>query len=335
MKISSINLYTNNVVNNKNNVSSTKLLTKQLSMDTVSFSGVPAESSHIIKAKIEAERIQKQGEEIKANAMQYAYEAYQSLYETKQEFIDALGYVNIAKKALANKDVSLQLDNGNTLEVASMMIDGKLSPILIKVFDEHNEQKQSIKVNRGIPTHIEEYKDDCTIKFADFVGNSVLISDDVTIEESTKIGSTYVFVDGKITTIRKDRGLDVISNSMNDGEAYFYNEKGNLFLSEMNTKLYLTGEHTIEDRYSYVNGKLYNYFSNFSITENELAAWEESYHYDEYKFIGSTKNAKQAVKGKPTTAKEAIYMVNRKFVEARDVACSISDYRQAIFKEIN
>lgn len=334
MKISSINLYTNNAVSsNKNNIS--RILTKPLEMDTVSFSGMPAESSHIIKAKIEAERIQKQGEEIKANAVQYKNEAYQALDETKQQFIEALDYVNIAKKALANKDVSLQLDNGNTLEIASMMIDGKLSPILIKVLDEHNEQKQSIKVSKGIPTHIEEYKDDGTIKFADFRGNAVLISDDISIEESTKIGSTYVFVDGKITTIRKDRGLDVISNSMNDGEAYFYDEKGNLFLSEMDTKMYLTGERTIEDRYSFINGKLYHYFSNFSNTADNLAAWEESYHYDEYKFIGSTKNAKQSVKGKPTTAKEAIYMIDRKFVEAKDVSCSISDYRQAIFKEKN
>lgn len=334
MKISSINLYTNNAVNNnRNNIS--RILTKPLKMDTVSFSGMPAESSHIIKAKIEAEKIQQQSEEIKSNAVQYSNEAYEALSETKQQFIEALDYINIAKKALANKDVSLQLDNGNTLEVASMMIEGKLSPILIKVLDEHNEQKQSIKVNRNIPTHIEEYKDDGTIKFADFRGNSVLISDDISMEESTKIGSTYVFVDGKITTIRKDRGFDVISNSMNDGESYFYDEKGNLFLSEMNTKMYLTGERTIEDRYSFINGKLYHYFSNFSNTADNLAAWEESYHYDEYKFIGSTKNAKQAVKGKPTTAKEAIYMVDRKFVEAKNVDCSISDYRQATFKETN
>lgn len=332
MKIQGISLFTNRVINNNQVNKNQFYKINQLQADTVSFSGKPAETSSIVKAKIEAEKIQQRAEEVKAQADEYAIEGYDVLEETKQSFMQALKYIDMARVGVANNTVNFELADGRSLNFISILKNGKPHPLMIKVYDKNNKNIQNITVKDFVPTHIEEFNNDGTLRSMDFNGNSIIVMDDVAPSEGNKIGMMYVYNNGLLMAVRKNRNLVV--QPMVDGKCFYYNEQGDLWLAEENTQMHLVGKRVVEDRYNFVNGKLFNYYSNFEKSPNDLMSWDESYHYDQYKFIGKAENVKQYGKGKIPIAEKVIYLNNaRKFVEAEDVNCKINDYTVVNFSE--
>ena len=155
--------------------------------------------------------------------------------------------------------------------------------------------------------------------------------DDVEPLEGNKIGSMYVFNGGNLMAVRKNR---VVGNPIVDEKAFYYNEQGDLWLAESNVQMSLTGKRTVEDRYNFVGGKLFNYYSEFVKSPNDLMSWDESYHYDPYKFLGKVENVKQKVKGQPPVSESAIYLdKDRRFVESEAVNCKINDFAEVLFSE--
>ena len=324
MKIQSINLFANRVATSNKANKHQSYITKSIPFDTVSFSGRLAESSSIVKSKIAAEKVQQRAEEVKAQADEYAIEGYDVLEETKQSFMQALKYIDMARRAVANNTVNFELSDGRSLNFISVIKKGKPYPFLIKVYDKNEKNIQNITVKDFVPTHIEEYNDDGTLRSMDFNGNSIIVMDDVAPTEGNKIGSMYVYNNGLLMAVRKNRNLLV--QPMVDEKCFYYNEQGDLWLAEENTQMYIIGKRVVEDRYNFQNGKLFNYYSEFTKSPNDLMSWDEGYHYDQSKFIGATENAKQHAKGKPPIAEKTIYLDKaRKFIEAENVECKINN----------
>ena len=332
MKIQGISLFTNRVINNNQVNKNQFYKLNQLQADTVSFSGKPAETSSIVKAKIEAEKIQQRAEEVKTQAEEYAIEGYDVLDETKKSFMQALKYIDMARVGVANNTVNFKFADGRSLNFISILKNGKPHPLMIKVYDKNEKNIQNITVKDFVPTHIEEFNNDGTLRSMDFNGNSIIVMDDVAPSEGNKIGMMYVYNNGLLMAVRKNRNLVV--QPMVDEKCFYYNEQGDLWLAEENTQMHIIGKRVVEDRYNFVNGKLFNYYSNFTKSPEDLMSWDESYHYDQYKFIGKAENVKQYGKGKIPIAEKVIYLNNaRKFVEAEDVNCKINDYAVVEFTE--
>lgn len=333
MRIQGINLFTNRVVNNSQVNKNQFYKTNSIPFDSVSFSGKPAETSSIVQTKIEAEKVQQRAEVIKTQAEEYAIEGYDVLEETKQSFMQALKYIDMARVAVGENTTNFEMSDGRSLNFISILKNGKPHPLMIKVYDKNNKNTQNITVKDFVPSHIEEFNNDGTLRSMDFNnGNSVIVMDDVAPTEGNKIGTMYVYNNGLLMAIRKNRNLAV--QPMVDEKCFYYNEQGDLWLAEENTQMYIIGKRVVEDRYNFLNGKLYNYYSNFAKSPNDLMSWDESYHYNQYKFIGATENAKQPAQGKPPIAEKAIYMdKNRRFVEAQNVDCKINDFAAVEFKE--
>ena len=332
MKIQSINLFTNNVVN-YNQVNKNQFYkANSIPFDTVSFSARPAETSNIVKAKIRAEELKKEADEIKTYAEEQALVGYDVLAETKNTFLQSLKYIDMAHVAVKNNKATFEFSDGRSLAFLSFVDKGKVKPLMINDYDKDNRHTQTITVKDDIPTNIEEHNSDGTIRNSSFNGDSIIVMDDVEPLEGNKIGTMYVYNGGQLMTIRKNRML--LKQPMVEEKSFFYNEQGDLWLVESNTQMHLTGKRVIEDRYSFVGGKLYNYYSEFSKSPNDLVSWDESYHYDQYKFLGKVENAKQKEKGQLPIAENAIYMdASRKFVEAEDVNCKINDFAAVEFSE--
>ena len=332
MKIQSINLFTNRALNNNQVNKQQFFKTNSIQFDTVSFSARPAEASNIVKAKIRAEEVKKEADEIKAYADEQALVGYDVLDETKNTFMQALKYIDMARVAVKNNQANFELEDGRSLAFLSVVDKGKVKPLMINVYDNNNRHTQTITLKNNVPTNIEEYNSDGTIRNSSFNGNSIIVMDDVEPLEGNKIGTMYVYNGGQLMAIRKNRML--AKQPMVDEKSFFYNEQGDLWLAESNTQMHLTGKRVVEDRYSFVGGKLYNYYSEFSKSPNDLMSWGESYHYDQYKFLGKVENAKQKAKGQLPIAENAIYMdTSRKFVEAEDVNCKINDFATVEFSE--
>ena len=333
MKIQNINLFANRVINNNQVNKNQFYKINQLQADIVSFSGKPAETSSIVKAKIEAEKVQQRAAEIKNQSEEYAIEGYDVLEETKQSFMQALKYIDMARMAVANDTVNFEMSDGRSLNFISVIKNGKPQPLMIKVYDKGEKNIQNIMVKDFVPSHIEEFNDDGTFRSMDFNGNSIVVLDDVAPTEGNKIGLMYVYNNGLLMAVRKNRKLFV--QPMVDEKCFYYNEQGDLWLAEENTQMYLIGKRVVEDRYNFQNGKLFNYYSGFTKSPNDLMSWDESYHYDQYKFIGATQNVKQPAKGKPPMAEKTIYLdKTRKFLEAENVECKINDFATVEFKEV-
>ena len=334
MKIQSINLFTNKVVN-YNKVNKNQFYkAHSIPFDTVSFCAKPAETSNILNAKIRAEEIKKEADELKTCAEELALVGYDVLSETKKTFLQALKYIDMARVAVKNNNATFNFSDGRSLAFLSFVDKGKVKPLMINVYDKDNRHTQTVTVKDNIPTNIEEYNSDGTIRNSSFNGNSIIVMDDVEPLEGNKIGVMYVYNGGQLMSIRKNRMLS--KQPMVDEKCFYYNEQGDLWLAESNTQMNPFGKRVVEDRYSFVGGKLFNYYNEFVKSSDDLMSWDESYHYDQYKFLGKAESVEQKAKGKLPIAQNAIYMdSSRKFVEAEDVNCKINDFAAVEFSENN
>ena len=334
MKIQSINLFTNKVVN-YNKVNKNQFYkANSIPFDTVSFCAKPAETSNILNAKIRAEEIKKEADELKTRAEEASLVGYDVLDETKKTFLQALKYIDMARVAVKNNKATFEFSDGRSLTFLSFVDKGKVKPLMINVYDKDNRHTQTVTVKDNIPTNIEEYNSDGTIRNSSFNGNSIIVMDDVEPLEGNKIGVMYVYNGGQLMAIRKNRMLS--KQPMVDEKCFYYNEQGDLWLAESNTQMNPFGKRVVEDRYSFVGGKLFNYYNEFVKSSDDLMSWDESYHYDQYKFLGKAESVEQKAKGKLPIAQNAIYMdSSRKFVEAEDVNCKINDFAAVEFSENN
>lgn len=267
--------------------------------------------------------------ELQGKSRKVAKDAYEALAVAKSEYIKALNIIKIFKQDPQRQ--TRKLKNGNELRF-KFELKGDTCYLEASEHDLDGKVIRSFSAVDFNPVQMTTATDGI---------NNYLFSDkDVTIMQGINAASftsggceaVYKYTLGKLVSASID--LQALENPQIVSDMYFYDENDNLRIYANNAE---TSGSQVKYEERYVlddNGKLLTQFIGFRAdTSIGTMNFDESLHFDNGRFIASTKDSFCKEKGGEVVSKDSYYLKDGEFMHSGDFHFLMTDLEPIIFED--
>jgi len=297
--------------------------------DTITFSGQKVEYEEIRPIRMKAYETQIEAMELQGKSRKVAKDAYEALAQAKREYLKALNIIKVFKQDPQRQ--TRKLKNGNELKFKSELKDGVCHLEANELAPDGKTIRQISAINFN-PAKMITYLDE--FNHYEFTDKDVTIMQGMNISSPASGGTRaiYKFTLGKLTTISLD--VEALGNPQSVSHMYFYNENGNLRMYTSDN-LASGNDTSCNERYVFdSNSKLLSYFTGFSgdVATGEIN-FDKSLHFDDGRFIASTKDSFCKEKGGEVVSKDSYYLKDGEFVHSNDFHFLMTDLEPIVFED--
>ncbi|MBQ4645713.1 MAG: hypothetical protein IJB79_00030 [Candidatus Gastranaerophilales bacterium] len=325
MRIQALTSFKN--ISRINNNKTNSILTKP-QYDSFSFSGKVLSYEEMKPLKLQAYQIQQDSIQYQNEALEIKDDAYFTLSKAKEEYIQALKYCNSFKKNPSK--LNLTLPNGNVLEYKFELKNGNFTLEIEEKNDEDAIVKTISAVNFA-PVKVANYNQDGVDLF-EYSGNNVVAIKNLSADGASlgQYDSIYSYRSGKLYSALFGGNLATFLEPSEKMIVYFDDKPtiyslGNIVNPKGNRC-------SADERYVFIGNSLSNYYYHFCGSDQGEMLWDESFHFEKGKFIGSINNGEQKAKNEDIISNDAVYLNDdNQFVRTTKLHARVSDFGLPVF----
>jgi len=303
-----------------------------LKNDSFTFRGRLATTKEENDLAFEAMHLKYRAQTCKDDLSGVLSESFDDLFDSKDTFVIGYKYANLARRNKTFSDI--ELENGHKL---SFQIDFRNNNAYMEILetDEEGCEVMSVTCENFVPVRIIKYHEN-EVDIYDFSKNTITLTKNLDLagQNPGSVEKITKFCDGKISSVWLNG--QILDESKTFETMYqFVDDKIFAYCTDIekhNDSNFSCDERFIFDK----NGKLLNYFEGFlANTATGAMSFEQSYHYNNGKFIAQTNDSYCDKKDDELKTTDGFYYDKAgKLIHSKNLHFLMSDFETAIFEDM-
>lgn len=298
--------------------------------DFFAFCGTKVPKNELDKFYRDVTFIKAEAQSHQTEAQEVLDDSYRELSLAKDYYMEALQYINLAKKNKTFQDI--ELPNGNILSF-HLQFKNNIATLEISEKTDENELVKTISAKNFTPCEISIFHDNTFDEYM-YEQNNVTISKDVGLAEDN-LGSTsavYNFFDGFLTTANIN---GQVSTTPKTFEKMFQFIENKLFVYSEDIEMHDEKRCVCATHFLYnAKGQLVNYFENYraKLLFHQMA-WDQGCHFDNGSLIAVTNDVYQPEGKEYLVSDNACYKKDGEMYHTNKFNLLVSDFESIIYED--